>query len=340
MAPPGFGDVALPTGARREALQWLGTQISRDRRFALAAVHNMYRGLTGQTALAPPEDLEDPNYDIDIVAFDAQREMFDAITDTFVDDDHNLKSAVRELVLSPYFRAVDLDAFGQTRSDELDSLGMARLLTPELLNRRLEAVLGYPWRASTNSTDYLLREYRIFYGGIDSNNVTRRIEAPNGLIGNIGLRMSAQMACRAVPHDFTEPMEERLLFPFVEPTYAPEDVNGFVIDEAVNGIRQNIVYLHQHLLGERLAPSDPEIEATYQLFYDTWQEGVAGIADDDETTVPNGTNLNWFCQANNDPWTGVELDEDERLRADPNYTVRAWMAVVSYLLADYRFLYQ
>jgi hypothetical protein len=30
---------------------------------------------------------------------------------------------------------------------------------------------------------------------------------------------------------------------------------------------------------------------------------------------------------------------DGRLRNDPQYVIRAWMAVVAYLLADYRFLY-
>jgi hypothetical protein len=31
--------------------------------------------------------------------------------------------------------------------------------------------------------------------------------------------------------------------------------------------------------------------------------------------------------------------EDARLRDDHQYVVRAWMAVVAYLLADYRFVY-
>ena len=30
---------------------------------------------------------------------------------------------------------------------------------------------------------------------------------------------------------------------------------------------------------------------------------------------------------------------DGRLRNDTNYVIRAWMAVVAYLLADYRFIY-
>ncbi len=340
MAPPGFGESTVPHADRLSSLEWLGEHIASDRRFATAAVHNMYRGLTGQEPLFPPSDPEAEDYQVRLLSYDAQRGVFDAIAQRFVDDDYNLKTVIRELVLSPYFRAADLDPIGLERVASFDDLGTGRLLPPELLNRRIRAVLGYPWRDNPDSQDYLLREYRIFYGGIDSLNVVDRIVEPNGLIANIGLRMATEMACQAVPLDFTEGMTDRSLFPFVEPTYEPTDVNGFIIDEAVDAIRQNIVYLHQHILGERLALSDPEVDRTYQLFFDTWKEGRAGMTDDDETTIPQGEWLPWSCHADWDPWTGGELPEEVRIETDPNFTIRAWMAVVTYLLADYRFLYQ
>jgi len=37
---------------------------------------------------------------------------------------------------------------------------------------------------------------------------------------------------------------------------------------------------------------------------------------------------------------GVELPEEQQIRRDDNYNIRAWMAVVTYLLADYKFLYE
>jgi hypothetical protein len=42
----------------------------------------------------------------------------------------------------------------------------------------------------------------------------------------------------------------------------------------------------------------------------------------------------------NDFWTRAELPEEDKLRQDPNYVIRSWMAVTTYLLSDYAFLYE
>ena len=46
------------------------------------------------------------------------------------------------------------------------------------------------------------------------------------------------------------------------------------------------------------------------------------------------------CRLNRDRNTGNELPDNRRINQDPEYTIRAWMAAVSYLLADYQFLYE
>lgn len=45
------------------------------------------------------------------------------------------------------------------------------------------------------------------------------------------------------------------------------------------------------------------------------------------------------CRASTDRITGIELGE-AALTDDPDYTVRAWMAVVTYVLGDFGFLYE
>ena len=50
------------------------------------------------------------------------------------------------------------------------------------------------------------------------------------------------------------------------------------------------------------------------------------------------------CKRHRDLMTGDELrdednDIDNRLMEDPDYIIRSWMAVVAYLLADYKFVY-
>ena len=89
------------------------------------------------------------------------------------------------------------------------------------------------------------------------------------------------------------------------------------------------------MLGEELELDDPEIDRTYELFYETWKEGKAKIADE---TVHRW--LPWQCQARLDPDSGEELPEDQRLSQDERYTIRAWSAVLTYLLSDYGFLYE
>jgi hypothetical protein len=46
------------------------------------------------------------------------------------------------------------------------------------------------------------------------------------------------------------------------------------------------------------------------------------------------------CRAENDWWTGESYPSDIRIRHDDNHTIRAWIGVTAYLLADYHFLYE
>ena len=53
-----------------------------------------------------------------------------------------------------------------------------------------------------------------------------------------------------------------------------------------------------------------------------------------------GEQLPFSCQVDFDPDTGETLADEDMIVDDAGYTVRAWMAVVTYLLSDYRFLYE
>lgn len=88
----------------------------------------------------------------------------------------------------------------------------------------------------------------------------------------------------------------------------PSELNGDVMIEA---IKRNIRHLHQHLLGEELALDDPEIERTYALFKEVF-----------ENSEPETSELNIRCEQTNG---------SSAIR-------RAWSAVVAYLMADFRYL--
>jgi hypothetical protein len=225
---------------------------------------------------------------------------------------------------------------------------MGRFITPEQLHRKIQAVTGYPWRPRAyegggGSYDFLLRtdEYRILYGGIDSNDVVKRTTSPNGVMANIGERMANEMSCIVTPHDIWKPAAERKLFPHIETTFEPEDKNGFPVEPAVIAIKKNIQHLHKQILGETLPDGHPEIDRTYQLFLETYREGIKGMTSSDQMVKDQyPTWLPYSCQVQEDYWTQTGLPEEDQLRDDPNYVIRSWMTVVTYLLSDYQFLYE
>ena len=139
----------------------------------------------------------------------------------------------------------------------------------------------------------------------------------------------------SVARDFVRERPNRKLFPYADHTFMPEDENGFAIPGAVEAIYENIRYLHGWLLGEWLPHGHVDLEETYSLFYDTWVEGREAL---DAGAV--STNLIGTCRAEKDQDSGMWLPAEQRITADPDYTVRAWQAVLTYLMSDYRFIYE
>ncbi|MEM6296414.1 MAG: hypothetical protein AAGA54_34415, partial [Myxococcota bacterium] len=220
MAPPGFADTMIPFEEKERALQWLTGELVTDGKFALAAVHALYTGLTGQDPLLEPLDADHPDYVHQISAFEAQDYTLKQIAATFEESGFDLRVAIKELVKTPWFRAVSLGQEpGSGREAELAPMGTALLLSPEALHRRIEASVGFGWQR--NGQDVLLTTYRFFYGGIDSISATTRLTELNGVMANIGERMANEVSCAAAPFDFTRPVEERLLFPEVDVTDLP-----------------------------------------------------------------------------------------------------------------------
>ncbi|MBI4703571.1 MAG: hypothetical protein HY744_20865 [Deltaproteobacteria bacterium] len=350
MPTAGFAGEELPAADTGEGLQWLGQRIAANERFALASVYTAYRGLTGLDPLVAPTDVSSPTYGVRFAAFFAQDTLFRAVAQQFAASGYNLKVIVKELVLSPYFRAHASGPLGPEQELLLARLGVGQLLTPEELHRKIAAVLGIPWYVwgemrLTNRPRDPARQGRlqIAYGGMDGATMKSRVRQSTGLMAAVAERMANEMACYAVARDFQRGAGERLLFPPVEVDGAeydvlelePESQAGMEIPSAVAGIKAAMVQLHTRLLGETLAPDDPEIERSYTLFAETWHEGKLKVASQTLSTYLEGS-----CRASTDFWTGQALPEEERIEQDEKYIIRAWMAVLTYLLSDYRFLYE
>ena len=343
MRPPGFGAEEMPKAQFSTGLQWLAARVANDPRFALSAVYAIFTGLTGQEPLIAPSETDDADFSLKFKSYLAQYYAFNAIAAEFTASGFNLKTIVKGIVNSRYYRAKNAGSLTAEQQVELSEVGMGRLLIPEQLNRKIVAVLGYPWRDYKYNGDLLLRgdQYRLLYGGIDSDDVINRVTAPNGIMSNIIDRMSNEMSCVAVPRDFQKAKDARKLFPYVDPSESPKDKNGYEIPAAVEAIKKNIQHLHKLILGERLELGDAELERTYQLFLSAWQQGQDGMSSTDDMIKSRyPQSLPGECQVHNEYWSGANLPDGEHLSEDPGYTIRAWMAVTSYLLSDYAFVYE
>jgi len=91
------------------------------------------------------------------------------------------------------------------------------------------------------------------------------------------------------------------------------------IPDAELKIRQAIVHLHRLVLGRERPADHPEIERTYQLY--------VGILEDAHAKKGVNPSENWYCGPS-------------RNRPDATYAIRAWRAVLTYLLRQDDFLYE
>ena len=84
-------------------------------------------------------------------------------------------------------------------------------------------------------------------------------------------------------------------------------------------IREAIVYLHRRLLGRERTTDHAEVERTFRLF--------AGVLESTRDRKGMNPSENWFCGPS-------------RSVPDKTYAIRAWRAVVTYLLRQDDFLYE
>jgi hypothetical protein len=341
MAEPGFGNEVMPGKDRRRATQWLGGKIAGDPAFAYAGVFMAYRALTGNDPLPAPINASEENFDGKLTAYLGQYYTFGQIAKKFEASGYNFKSMVKDVVLSPYFRAENAAAdIADSQLANLNGVGTAHLLTPEQLNRKVTNVLGMRWTPGGDvfGSPNLLTDgggegFKILFGGIDSDNTTLRVTEPSGIMANVMERMGLEMGCRVANAEFALPQSERRWLKSVEMATEPRDVNGYEIAGDIQKIKTDMVYLHERLWGEKLSPSDPEITRTYNLFVSVWDHGKKNI-------VPVENQFPGQCISDRNYLTGVTLDEASRVVDDSLYTGRAWSAVFAYMLTDYNFVYE
>ena len=311
MFAAGFEGEDLPEGERWRALQWLGERTAKDPRFATTMVEHVYYILTGRKVLLPPKELDDPLYAARRRAYQEQRCQIESIAARFAAANFNLKSVFKGWAASDFYRADALATAAENpaRRAELEDLGLMRLLAHEQLERKVKAVFGQKWGR-------LNGELAMLYGGIDSQEVTERASDPSGAMGAVQRMLANDVACKHTLRDFARAKDERRLFPHVEPDTVPG-----ASAEGDAAIRQTIVHLHRLVLGRHDEPDSAEVERTLAL--------LAGIVADAREEKGLEKRESYHCRHD------IEGAPD-----DPQYTIRAWRGVLTYLLRRPEFLYE
>jgi hypothetical protein len=341
----GFGDESTP-GSENHLLQWMTAQLVLDERFAYSTVRAFYQGLSGAAPLEYPKDPTSATFRDRYHAWNAQDAFLRSVAQDFVAHGSSAKQIVKAIVKSAYYRGISAAGADEVLAD----VGVGRLLGPEMLDRKILAVLGThwgDWNSPTERAPSLTKQYgsyNILYGGIDSFSVTKRATSLNPVMSGVVDRMANEMACKTVAWDFTKAKADRVLFPEVELTSLPGT------DEAV--VRKGIVTLYQRVLGETIDATGEEANAAYALFSGTYAElaknakpdalnyRCRGIWDRNKAEAkpcgkPGDAGYKAVCY-----YGEVELPAAQQITNDKNFTIGSWMSVVTYLLSDYRFTHQ
>ena len=235
MRPPGFDEEALPDSD--DSLAWLGRRLVADDRFATATVRFWWPAVMGREVAEPPATAQDADFQGRLLAATAQgtevRRLADGFRTGFGDGKaHNLKDLLVELALSAWFRAAAAEDLDAVRAVALAHAGAKRLLTPEELSRKTDALTGFEWgrwrhpsaKPHRQHRSWLTDQngYRLLYGGIDSDGITVRARDMTSVMAGVSKSHAAHVSCPVVLRElYLLPDAERRLFGGIEAAVSP-----------------------------------------------------------------------------------------------------------------------
>ena len=275
MRTPGFAGELAPDSDN--SVQWLAEKIVADERFAEATVKFWWPAIMGSEVAEPPEDKEDADFEGLLLAANAQGAGVARLAAEFRRGFrggavYNLKDLLAEIVLSEWFRADAVEDANPVRLVALRDAGARRMLTPEELAHKTTAVTGFQWGRHIRANCYptcervpnaLTDDYRLLYGGIDSDGVTERARDITTVMAGVAKRHAAVVSCPVVMRElYLVPESERNLFSGIDKYVTPRSTRG------ADAIRNKLVELHDKLLGVQVTPHSPDVEAAYGLFVD------------------------------------------------------------------------
>ena len=244
MREPGFDGRVAPDASN--SVKWLAEQIVADDRFSEATVKFWWPAIMGMEIAPPPEDENDSGFEGMLLASSAQSAEVERLAEAFRTGiaggtPYNLKDLLVEIVLSPWFRADTVSDNDPVRAVALRNAGIERLLTPEELAWKTEAITGYRWQRDVGNWSHhtfsgLTSDggYRLFYGGIDSDGITIRATDITPLMAAVAQSHAVESSCPIVQRELLLWSEEnRRLFQNIDKSVSPvSEISAMTVIEA------------------------------------------------------------------------------------------------------------
>lgn len=214
MRAPGFEGLVFTN--EQASLRELGQAIIGDDRFSIAAVKFWWPAIMSDALLDEPSEFA---VDSDKSLYLMQQQFVLELAKQFREGfghgaPYQLKDLLSAMIMSDWFRLNTLDT---SESDALVSIAGVRLLTPEELENKVRALIGFAWGeredfwANNGFWSYLDDQYRVYYGGIDSLGVTERAKAQNTLMAQVAESQALNLACASVLLDVNRNEQDRRL---------------------------------------------------------------------------------------------------------------------------------
>ena len=224
MRVPGLFDKKITE--RDSTLAELAKLIVEEDGFYTAAPKFWWSAIFGEPMIERPAVESDQGYAEKYAAYSAQQSAVNEYA-SILRENLDGKDMLTEMLMSPWFSAGQSQTTTFSGAHSLSYLGGKQLLDPEQLSKKTRALTGVAWRTRLtpqNAVYWPSDNIGVLLGGIDGNSVTERAVELTPLLATLTLTHAAETSCLATIREFELPVNDRLLFKYVNESTSPESL--------------------------------------------------------------------------------------------------------------------
>jgi hypothetical protein len=214
--------------SRDNSLQGLAELIVSEPLFLSASAAFWWPAVFGKQLLTKPAVETDNNYAAQYLAYQAQQAAITAFADKLAIR-MNAKDMLVEMFMSAWFSAETVSGYTFDSAHYQSKFGGEQLLTPEQLARKTRKLTGVAWRTQPRPSGAIFSDYEelsVLLGGIDSKDVTTRVDELTPLMTSVLMTHASESACIAVARQFSKSIDQRSLFSLIEESTLPLQIGS------------------------------------------------------------------------------------------------------------------